>query len=210
MYEVFLNDRKIIIASKREITLNKSTQIIDNLLTQEEVKIWFLQFIKSNIQEVILLNSSPENFFIDIFKNSFLQINAAGGIVIRENRLLFIFRNEKWDLPKGKIDCGETNQEAALREVEEECGISGHKITTQLKSSFHIYKSPYKKTKGEWVFKETFWFEMRYSGKENGTPQTEENITEIEWFSPDELGLPLTNTFANLKSIILLYNKVRD
>ncbi|NOR74273.1 MAG: hypothetical protein GQ525_03840, partial [Draconibacterium sp.] len=97
MYEVFLNDRKIIIAAKREITLNKSTQIIDNLLTQEEVKIWFLQFTESSIKSVILLNSSPENFFINIFKNSFLQINAAGGIVIRENRLLFIFRNNKWD-----------------------------------------------------------------------------------------------------------------
>ena len=210
MYEVFLNDRKIIIATKGEITLNKSIQIVDNLQTQEEIKIWFLQFTESSIKEVMLLNSYPQNFFVNIFKNAFLQINAAGGVVIRENRLLFIFRNNKWDLPKGKIDSGETNKKAALREVEEECGISGHKITKQLKSSFHIYKSPYKKSKGKWIFKETFWFEMRYSGKENGTPQTEENITRIKWFAKEELELPLTNTYANLKPLILFYSELNE
>lgn len=205
MYEVFFNDRKIIIAVKGKITLNKSIQTVDNLRTQKEIGKWFLRFIEDDIQEVILLNSSPKNFFKNIFQTIFTQIKAAGGVVIRENRLLFIFRNEKWDLPKGRIDAGESNQEAALREVEEECGISGHKIIKQLPSSFHIYKSPYKKSKGEWILKETFWFEMEYSEAENGTPQTEENITKIKWFASGELEIPLTNTYANLKPLILLY-----
>ena len=203
MYEVFFNDRKIIIAAKGEITLNKSIKTVDNLLTQKDVKTWFLQFVDDNIQKVILLNSNPEKFFINIFQPIFTQIQAAGGVIIRNNRLLFIFRNEKWDLPKGKIEYGESEREAALREVEEECGISGHKIIKQLPASFHIYKSPYKKSRGEWIFKETFWFEMEYSGVGNGTPQTEENITEIKWFAPDDLEIPLTNTYANLKPLIL-------
>ena len=203
MYEVFFNDRKIIIVAKGEITLNKSTEIVDYLLTQKDVKKWFFRFVASDIQEVFLLNDSPKEFFTEIFRPVFISIEAAGGVVIRNNKLLFIFRNEKWDLPKGKIDAGETNREAALREVEEECGISGHKIVKQLPSSFHIYKSSYKKSKGELIFKETFWFEMEYSGVENGTPQTEENITEIKWFAPDDLEIPLTNTYSNLKPLIL-------
>ena len=203
MYEVFFNDRKIIIVAKGEITLNKSTEIVDYLLTQKDVKKWFFRFVAGDIQEVFLLNDSPKEFFTEIFRPVFISIEAAGGVVIRNNKLLFIFRNEKWDLPKGKIDVGETNRKAALREVEEECGISGHKIVKQLPSSFHIYKSSYKKSKGELIFKETFWFEMEYSGVENGTPQTEENITEIKWFAPDDLEIPLTNTYSNLKPLIL-------
>ncbi len=202
MYEVFFNDRKIIIAAKGEITLNKSIKTVDYLQTQKDVKKWFLHFIDYDIQEVILLNSNPEKFFKNIFQPIFTQIKAAGGVVIRDNKLLFIFRNEKWDLPKGKIEYGESNQEAALREVGEECGISKHKIIKQLPSSFHIYKSPYKKSKGEWILKETYWFEMEYLGDDNGTPQTDENITEVRWFGNNELDEICENTYANLKPLI--------
>ncbi len=205
MYEVFFNDRKIIIATKGKITLNKSIKTVDCLLTQKDVRKWFLQFIDDDIQEVILLNSYSEKYFKNVFQPIFTQIQAAGGVVIRDNKLLFIFRNEKWDLPKGKIEYGESTQEAALREVGEECGISKHKIIKQLPSSFHIYKSPHKKSKGEWILKETFWFEMEYLGTENGTPQTEENITKIEWFTPEALKVPLANTYANLKPLILKF-----
>ena len=202
MYEVFFNDRKIIIAAKGEITLNKSIKTIDYLLIQKDVKKWFLQFVEDDIQVIILLNSNPEDFFINIFQSAFKLLPAAGGVVARENKLLFIFRNNRWDLPKGKIDAGETPIQAAIREVAEECGITGYKIVRQLPSSFHIYKSTYKKPAGEWIFKETFWFEMDYSGKGNGTPQTEENIAELKWFAPNELKTPLTNTYANLKPLI--------
>ncbi|MCF6358254.1 MAG: NUDIX domain-containing protein, partial [Draconibacterium sp.] len=178
MYKVFFNDRKIIIAAKSEITIKKSTRTVDDLQTSKDVKEWFIKFVENDIQEIFLLNSAPEKFFANIFIAAFCQIRAAGGVVVRENKLLFIFRDGKWDLPKGKIEVRESNAKAAIREVEEECGISGHKIVKQLPSSFHIYKSPYKKNRGEWIFKQTFWFEMEYSGAGNGTPQTEENITK--------------------------------
>ena len=202
MYEVFFNDRKITIAAPGKITIIKPSQIIDYLIHAEDVKRWFLKFIENDIPKVLILHSAPDIFFKTIFQQVFTSIPAAGGIVIRKNKLLFIFRNEKWDLPKGKIDAGETNREAALREVNEECGISKHKIIKQLPSTFHIFQSPYKKTKGQWIFKETFWFEMEYPGVENGHPQIEENITETRWFDRNELNLPFSNTYANLKSVI--------
>lgn len=204
MYKVFLNEKMITITTSGNITLNKPIFYFDDFCTTNEVKNWFFSFIKSEEREAILVHSIPENFF-DLFQSVFISIQAAGGVVFRKNRLLFIFRNEKWDLPKGKIDKGETAKEAAVREVEEECGISGHKIVKQLPSTFHIYQSPYKSTKGQWIFKETFWFEMNYFGDDLGNPQLNEGITQVKWFARNELDGVFANTFENLKQIISLY-----
>lgn len=205
MYKVFLNEREIIIAAPLNITLIKPAKVIDDFTTKEEVKDWFLKFEGSSEKQVYLLDPSPEIFFETAFKPAFKSILAAGGVVRRNEKLLFIFRNGKWDLPKGKIDKGEKIQDAAIREVQEECGISGHKIVKQLPSTFHIYQSPYNESRGKWILKETFWFEMSYLGAENGVPQTEENISEIRWLAKNELDTVLEDSYENLKQIILLY-----
>lgn len=205
MYKVFFNDREIIIAPQLNITLNKPGKIVDGITSKEDVKNWFSPFAENHEKCNYLAVSSPENFFETIFKPAFNFVSAAGGVVCREEKLLFIFRNEKWDLPKGKTEKGEIPREAALREVAEECGISGHQIVKQLPSTFHIYKSPYKESLGKWILKETSWFEMEYSGSENGIPQTEEHISEIRWLAKNDLTPVLENTYENLKQIILLY-----
>lgn len=205
MYKVFLNDWRIVITAPGKITLNKPTLHFGEKSTVGEVKKWFRSYISNGISDVILTHDRPEYFFKSLFQVAFKTLPAAGGIVRRNQQFLLIFRNNKWDLPKGKIDKGETPEVAALREVEEECGISNHQIIKQLPSTFHLYKSPYKKSLGEWILKETFWYEMKYSGMDDGTPETGENITEIKWFSKTELDIPLQNTYANLKPIIQLY-----
>lgn len=207
MYEVFFNDRKIVISQPGNKSFIKEGVITDNLFSVEEVKNWFLDFVTSKISLATIVHPAPEKFLKELFFPGFKLIPAAGGVVIRDNKLLFIFRNGKWDLPKGKIDRGETEKEAALREVAEECGIEGHQIFKILPSTYHIFQSPYKETLGYWILKETHWFEMRYSGIENGTPQTNENITKIQWFAKNELGEVLHNTYENLKSIIKLYQE---
>lgn len=207
MYKVFFNDRKIIIDSHGNAPIVNETAISENLNSVEDVKNWFLDFAANQTNSAILLHPSPELFWKEMFLPVFIQIPAAGGVVIRNEKLLFIFRNEKWDLPKGKIDEGETAKEAAIREVAEECGIKDHQIVKELPSTFHIYQSPYKKTLGQWILKETFWFEMEYPGSENGTPETSENITEIRWFAKNELNEVLANTYGNLKSVIFRYLK---
>lgn len=207
MYKVFFNDREIVITGNRNAPILKEHILIENLNSVEEVKGWFLEFAANQTDSAILLHSSPEIFWKEMFLPVFTQIPAAGGVVFRNEKMLSIFRNEKWDLPKGKIDKGETPKEAAIREVAEECGITGHKITKPLPPTFHIYQSPYKKTLEQWILKETSWFEMEYSGSENGTPETSENITEIRWFAKNELAEVLANTYENLKSVILRYIK---
>ena len=207
MYEVFLNERKIVIAQPGNMPFIKAVVKFENHSSIDEVKAWFMDFANSKINTVLLSHPFPEKFWKELFLPVFLSVPAAGGVVNRDEKLLFIRRNGKWDFPKGKIDSGESVQEAALREVGEECGISGHQIVRILPSTFHIYQSPYIDSFGKWILKETHWFEMIYSGSENGTPQTDENITEIRWFARNELYEVFTNTHENLKAVISLYNQ---
>lgn len=204
MYKVFLNEKLIRISGRVNITLNKPTRLFEDDCTVEEVKKWFKLFTATKEKEVFLIHSNPADFF-ELFQSAFIPIQAAGGVVVRKNRLLFIFRNEKWDLPKGKIDEGETAREAAIREVEEECGITGLSIVKRLPPTYHMYQLPYKKNSGKWIFKETFWFEMKYNGEITGTPQLEEGITQLKWSSKKQLDEVWSNTYENLKPIISLY-----
>lgn len=203
-YKVFFNEKRIVFTSSRNITLSKPSNEIDVNSGVAEVLAWFRAFAEGREAETVLEHLKPEQL-IETFKSAFLIVKAAGGVVVRNNKLLVIRRLGKWDLPKGKIDKGETSKIAALREVEEECGITTHKIVKQLPSTFHIYQSPYKETMGKWIFKETFWYEMEYSGNENGIPQLEEGITEVRWFAKNELNEVLGNTYNNLLQIINTY-----
>ncbi len=204
MYKVFFNQKSIVITHPQNITLFKTLPVYADTFSKDDIKTWFEGFAEGEIVEAVLVHSLPESFF-QLFQSAFKIIYAAGGVVFREKKILFIFRNEKWDLPKGKIDAGETIEETALREVEEECGIKNMEIRKNLPSTFHIYKSPYKKSLGEWIFKETFWFEMNYNGRDSGVPQLEEGITEIRWLATNELDLVMKNTYENLKQIVAFY-----
>ncbi|WP_321347211.1 NUDIX domain-containing protein [uncultured Draconibacterium sp.] len=203
-YKVFLNEKRIGFVPGANITLSKLCRILSENSGIDDIMGWLSDFENSDIPETVVEHPEVALLFQN-FRSAFLQIDAAGGVVKYDGKLLFIFRNGKWDLPKGKIDKGESNETAALREVEEECGITNHSIVKALPSTYHIYKSPYKKTLGQWIFKETFWFEMEYSGTETPVPQQEEGITEVRWFYPNELDVVLENTYENLKALIELY-----
>ena len=95
--------------------------------------------------------------------------------------------------------------QAAIREVEEECGISGLTIISQLPATYHLYRSPYIDNENNWVLKETSWFEMSYSGHDILIPQTEEQIEEVRWVSNGERAMVYQNTYGNLKDLIDCY-----
>lgn len=205
MYKIFLNDREIVISSQATESSDNTEIVSAKGFTIDNIKSWFSEFHqKSN--HAVLFHPNPEELMTNSFIPTFRLIQAGGGVVVRDTKLLFIFRNEKWDLPKGKIEKGETPEQAAIREVAEECEITGHSIVRHLPSTFHIYQSPYKNDFGQWILKKTFWFEMSYSGTENGTPETGENITEIRWFEREELEEIMRNTYKNLEQIIKIYS----
>ena len=89
---------------------------------------------------------------------------------------LWIFRNGCWDLPKGKLEPAEDFKTAALREVQEECGLDNQlKISKLLHVSFHTYIQNSKS-----ILKRTHWYKMNY--KIVKTP-IEEGIEKAQWFN---------------------------
>ena len=199
MYKVFFNDSTIQIGSEMNKSLN------DNI--SEKFNFGDYSLVNQIISQIEVSNS-PADFFIldqDVssvwshFRRQFVEIPAAGGLVKNlDGSLLFIKRLGVWDLPKGKIEKNETPELAAIREVEEECGLSDLNIIRQLDSTFHIYRSPFLPFPKNLVLKETKWFLMSYSGNETPMPQVEEDIEKVTWFAPEDLGKVYLNTYLSL------------
>jgi len=133
------------------------------------------------------------------FCSNYTLINAAGGAVYNsKNQLLMIFRNSKWDLPKGKLEVGETIQECAIREVEEECGVSNLHIVSELPKTYHAYEMNAKA-----ILKRTYWFKMNTSYSNELIPQIKEGITKVEWVNEKDILKKLENTYGNIKELFL-------
>ncbi len=133
-----------------------------------------------------------------MFRIYFTEVGAAGGLVRHTSgKYLFIEKQGKLDLPKGHIEPGEEPEICALREVNEECGIKGHKIIKPIQPSYHIYS-----LKGIFYLKKTNWFLMSYDGEMITEPQIEEGITRVEWLLPDELNRLKGNVWLSLMEII--------
>ena len=199
MYKVFFNGSIIQFGSEMNKSLNNNITEIFDLVSYDVV---------NQIISQIESTETPSGFFIlnheidtawEHFKSQFVEIPASGGLVRNsEGAFLFIKRLGVWDLPKGKIEKKETPELAAVREVEEECGLSGLQIIKQLDSTFHIYRSPYLSFPKNLVLKETKWFLMSYSGNEIPVPQVEEDIQEVAWFSTTDLDRVYSNTYSSL------------
>ena len=130
-------------------------------------------------------------------------IVAAGGLVWNEkNELLMIFRQGKWDLPKGKLDDGETIEECAVREVVEETGLKEVKLGSFIGITQHEY---YDKYIHQEAIKESHWYAMKASSDQAFIPQTDEDITEIKWVEPNTIQKFLKNSYLNIELIIKQY-----
>ena len=135
------------------------------------------------------------------FCSEYKMIDAAGGIVYNNDKILLIFRNRKWDLPKGKVEKGESVEMAAIREVKEECGVDDLEITARLQVTFHAYV-----VEGQNILKRTYWYRMHSNFKGNLVPQKIEGIEKVEWVSKDDLFKKLDSMFGNIKD--LLFNEL--
>ena len=203
MYKVFFNDSTIRIDAKSKTSSNNN---ITSLAVDESYSFVNELLVKieaaSVQQDFLILNEDPLKLW-DSFKKQLKELPAAGGLVINENReLLFIKRLGVWDLPKGKIEKRETPQSAAVREVEEECGIKGLQIIRQLDSTYHIYRNPYLKFPNNLVLKETKWFLMSAPDNQSLIPQAEENIEEVKWFALHQLEEVMNNTYSSIREFL--------
>ena len=134
------------------------------------------------------------------FISCFKCINAGGGVVVNERgEFLVIERNGVWDLPKGKMEKGEDFETTALREVEEETGLTGLELSGLLLSTFHTYPH-----KGKMILKETRWFEMHQVGGGKPVLQAEEGITAYRWVKPGNTAFIRKNTYASILDVLIL------
>lgn len=132
------------------------------------------------------------------FWKKFTVILAGGGYVINEKEeVLFIFRRDKWDLPKGKLDKGETLEECAVREVQEETGLKKIKLRSPLTITYHTYHEGTK-----FILKETHWFTMIGNKDENLVPQSEEQIQEIKWVPQAEVKKYFLKTYPSIIEVL--------
>jgi 8-oxo-dGTP pyrophosphatase MutT (NUDIX family) len=132
------------------------------------------------------------------FWKKFVVIQAGGGLVENEKSdILFMFRKGKWDLPKGKLDPGETLEECALREVKEETGLSGVELRAFLLTTYHTYTE-----NGKHILKESYWYRMASNSKEKLVPQAEEDIKEVKWVNKKDLREVISNTYPSVMEVI--------
>ena len=193
MLQIFYKEKPIIISDKKSDL--KNSLIIDPELLQNLDLLKLLT--KKKINSIGVFSNEFE-IIINVFKKKFPEIIAAGGKVINnKSEILFIYRNKKWDLPKGKAEKNENISQTALREVEEETGIKNLSIIKPLDKTYHIFKRGSKN-----YLKSTYWFEMKsdYNGKFK--PQKKEGITRVEWIGVENLSYILPKSYANIRLLI--------
>jgi len=167
-------------------------------------------------------------WLLRLLKRRMRWVRAAGGIVTRDDgKMLLILRNNRWDLPKGKVEAGETLLQAALRETFEETGIKVDTLnvdklirsrgmkqptyqpinlsTYQPLKTYHIFN-----LYGGWHLKQTSWFPMTVAdGSTVGNPQQEEGITAVEWVTPDEWHRRLEGSYGTLRTLSETFKAIK-
>jgi ADP-ribose pyrophosphatase YjhB (NUDIX family) len=205
-YTVFLNEKTVLICPAINLPESRTNEMVIDYTGKSSLVKAYKHFCRDT-DCVKLIIKTDTNFAeaCEIFNKMFTRIEAGGGIVRNQKaEYLFIKRLGVWDLPKGKLYIKEPVQDGALREVREETGLTNLEITMQLPSTYHIYTD----RKGREILKETYWFEMLCKVDQKLVPQLEEDITEVRWFSAGDLNIPLQNTYASLRQLLVSYLQV--
>ncbi len=187
---IYVNNKPIYLTT----VVEKETDFKNFLLKDVDLNVVLKTLSKKKINAVKLIGHS-EDKLLKTFKKKLPNVIAGGGKVYNSNnKILFIYRNDKWDLPKGKAEKKEQIQDTAMREVEEETGVGNLKITETLPVTYHIYKR-----NGKHKLKITHWFKMQTTFDGPLEPQINEGITKVDWLDDVQAKDALSNSYANIK-----------
>ena len=194
MYKVFFNQKPLILTSK----ILKSSDSNPFIHIKFSSKNQILKAIKAKKTESVYIYHKNIKKLWEIFTKKFPIIDAAGGLVERsDDKFLFIYRNNKWDLPKGGVEKKELIIEAAQREVKEETGLADLIVINKIGETYHIFK------KGKnFRLKRTYWFKMKSDYQGELFPQEEEGITSVEWINKKRIPEIFKNAYENIKEIV--------
>lgn len=190
-----MNESVLIITDFSEKIQYKAQEIDSQYF---DIKKLFQDVEENVLVDVFLMRVNDPKVLFKQIKRSVTLIKAAGGLVKNaDSAYLFIERLGKWDLPKGKVEKGERMDETAVREVEEECGVSVESLGEKIKSTYHVYI-----LRGEFILKKTNWYHMSVKGVPALVPQIEEDIQQAIWIKPDDFESVLENTYPLIKEMI--------
>ncbi|UKM64766.1 NUDIX domain-containing protein [Flavobacteriaceae bacterium GSB9] len=193
MLKVFVGDKPIVLTT----VVEKETNFKNYLLKTVNLKKVIRKLNKGQFEEVRLIHKNGDKLLKKFLKKLPNVVAGGGKVYNNQGDVLFIYRNDKWDLPKGKAEKKESIEETAIREVTEETGVNGLKITKPLDTTYHIFKR-----NGRYKIKITHWFEMKttFAGKLNG--QEDEGITKVEWLNNSQIEKALENSYANIRALV--------
>ncbi len=197
MYKVFVNDAPLILTNKLSETVNGEYFPLNGTAINTAID----ALAKKKLPAAYIYHPNHEEILKKFTKKIPLEVAAGGVVTNKEGKVLFIYRNDKWDLPKGMIDKGETLEECAIREVSEETGVKGLKIENFLKTTYHVFKR-----KGSYGLKEVHWYAMKTSYKGKLVGQKSENIEKVKWKGPKKIKKALENSYTNIRSLFEIDN----
>ena len=198
MYKIFHENKTLIFpkiegdALKFDATPQESDRYDADLLCE-----FLPDWLDDRDQGDTFIHDIGEDAVAMALNDTFKMAPAAGGVVMKDGQFVSIVRHGIPDLPNGHIEKGETPEAAALREVEEETGISSLQIVKELPSTWHCYLEH-----EQWTLKRTYWYLMTTTETLQPKPQTEEGITEIKLIGNEEIEDFLKNTFRSISEIL--------
>lgn len=201
MYKVFIDNKPIIFTNEWKKSLKTQDFVLFNTLSIGEVDLVKCRNELPIGCWLIVVTGNPEQAIKRVF-SGYEFVEAAGGIVKRKKKYLFIERHGLWDIPKGKMEKGEQPEITAVREIEEECGIQSPKVRKLIGITFHTYDY-----KGRPTLKKNWWYALDYDGPKTTVPQSEEAITKAVWLSKKEWQTVRENTYDSIREVLHLAGK---
>ncbi|MFT5164970.1 MAG: 8-oxo-dGTP pyrophosphatase MutT (NUDIX family) [Saprospiraceae bacterium] len=203
MYKIYINDTPLFLVNPEQLhdkSLNFGQKLVARYNGKPKFLFHYIDMLEKTdrYDAVIIFYHKEKKLFAD-FKSLYKRIDAAGGIVYNDNKeILMIYRRQSWDLPKGKIDPGESKKAAAIREVQEETGITDVKIVKRQTKTLHTYRLE----NGNRVLKYSFWYLMKTS-EQVLTPQAEEDIEEAVWIRPGDFIASKKKAYGSIMDVLL-------
>lgn len=204
-YKIYVNDSLLTLADDNA-DIGALTEYSDSLWLHYRGKTKLLLNIVDNLEksktkrQIILTSPDLKTMFEDAIQ-LFRWTEAGGGVVRHPSgEILAIFRRKRWDLPKGKLDPGETFKKAAVREVLEETGLQSVTAGKLVTTSMHAFRT----RSNTRALKVTKWYAMETEHREVEC-QVEEDIEQAEWIDPQRFIGGVYDVYESIKDVVRQY-----